>query len=87
MPKCGECRHYQKTQLTGYSLEPYIGKGYTLDEILEKVRNDDPIPIYDCPYASDWCEAEIEANTLCKNKYEPRKRLCVMSGGNTANGA
>lgn len=30
-------------------------------------------PLYDCPYANDWCEEDDEINTLCNNKFEPKE--------------
>ena len=31
-------------------------------------------PVYDCPYATDWCEAEYEANTLCDGRFEEERK-------------
>ena len=52
-------------------IKPYIGKGYTLQEILKISEKDEPKPMWDCPYANDWCEEDDEINTLCDNKFEP----------------
>lgn len=27
-------------------------------------------PLYDCPYANDWCEENDEINTLCDDRFE-----------------
>lgn len=71
--KCKDCIYYQKTQLKGYDLKPYIGKGYTLDEVLELSQKDEPIPVYDCPYNEDWAEADDEANKYCDNMFKKRE--------------
>lgn len=35
-----------------------------------QLRYTDGQPVYDCPYANDWCEEDDEINTLCDNKFE-----------------
>ena len=67
---CSKCKNFQKTDLIGYDLKPYIGKGYTLEEILELSSKDEPMPVFDCPYAKDWCDADDPINWLCDNKFE-----------------
>ena len=54
---CKDCKNYQKTQIMEYDIT---------DVFFEHPR-----PLYDCPYADDWCEADDEINTLCDNKFEP----------------
>lgn len=73
--KCKDCKNYQKTQIMEYDLRPYIGKGYTLNEIMELSSKDEPKPLYDCPYANDWCEEDTDINTLCNNKFELKKEV------------
>ena len=67
---CSECKHYQSTGLFARDIRPYIGKGFSIDELIKRASCDAPIPVYDCPYANDWCRAEYEANTLCDNRFE-----------------
>lgn len=70
---CKECKHFQPTQIQEVNIQPYIGKGYTLKEIIEISKNDIGQPLWDCPYANDWCEEDNEINTLCDNKFEPKE--------------
>ena len=37
------------------------------------LKYDDGSPVYDCPFAHDWCESNTPINTLCDNDYESRK--------------
>jgi hypothetical protein len=69
---CKDCKNFQPTQLKEINIKPYIGKGYTLDEIIKLSENDEWQPLWDCPYANDWCEEDDEINTLCNNKFEPK---------------
>lgn len=71
--KCKDCIYYQKTQLKGYDLKPYFGKGYTFDEVSGLVLKDELIDIYDCPYNEDWAEADDEANKYCNNMFKKRE--------------
>lgn len=71
--KCKDCIHYQKTQMLEWDIKPYIGKGYTIDEIIKLSKKDEPTFVYDCPYSSDWAEADNEANKYCDNKFKNKK--------------
>ena len=54
---CKDCIHFQPTQLIQYDITDINFKH--------------PEPLWDCPYANDWCEENDEINTLCDNKFEP----------------
>lgn len=56
---CKDCKHFQKTLLMQYDIKD--------TEFLN------PSPLYDCPYAEDWCEENDEINVLCNNKFEPKQ--------------
>lgn len=56
---CKDCKNYQKTNLEYFDIKD--------------VNFEHPFPLYDCPYASDWCEEDYEINTLCDNMFEPKE--------------
>lgn len=56
---CKNCKHFQKTQLMEYDIKD--------------IELKHPQPLWDCPYANDWCDKEDKINTLCDNKFEPRQ--------------
>lgn len=70
---CKDCKHFQPTQIKEIDIRPYIGKGYSIDEIMRLSANHIGQPLWDCPYADDWCESDDEINTLCNNKFEPKE--------------
>ena len=37
-----------------------------------QIKYSDGQPLYDCPYANDWCEEDDEINTLCDDMFEPK---------------
>ena len=55
---CKDCKHFHKTQIVQYETKD--------------INFTNPIPLYDCPYADDWCEENDEINTLCDDKFEPK---------------
>lgn len=56
---CKNCKNYQKTQSIEYNIND---KG---------MKN--PKPLYDCPFANEWCEYDSPINVLCNNKFEPKE--------------
>jgi len=37
------------------------------------LKYDDGSPIYDCPFAHDWCESDTLINTLCEHKFKSKE--------------
>lgn len=71
---CDKCKNFKKTKMQAYDLKPYLGQGLTLEQVIEKaVAEQNPQSSYDCIYANDWCKADSPINTLCDNKFEPKK--------------
>ena len=69
---CRTCKHYWKTALSAYSLEPYMGKGYTFDEAIELCKFDKPEPVYTCHLADNWTDPDDECMI---DKWEPKDGL------------
>lgn len=63
---CKDCKHFQKTLLMQYDIKD--------TEFLN------PLPLYDCPYAEDWCEEDDEIMycviiSLSQNKIDKFKKF------------
>ena len=71
---CKDCINYQKTQIMEWDLTPYLKQGYTWLEASDMVNKDKTKPLYDCPFADDWCEYDTPINVLCDNKFEPKEK-------------
>ena len=70
--KCKDCIHFQKVKgITQVDLKKFSGKGYTIEEAI-LLGEKEAEPLFDCPYAEDWCEGEFEANILCNNQFKKR---------------